>query len=69
MPVEDVFGKETGNFGDRDHDAFWAEYFTAPELTLPPGRYRIEVRRSFRVDDCEGDDIGLWVYSAINVIE
>lgn len=70
QPLAATFAKESGTFGDTKHDEFWDHYFATSELTLPPGRYRIQARALFEVGACEGtNDVGLWVYSVIDVTE
>jgi hypothetical protein len=69
VPLSAPIGKETGNFGDRDHDEFWADFFADPVFTLPPGRYRVMARVSFSVGACRGDMVGAYVPIFINVVD
>lgn len=68
-PITGAIAKELGNFGDREHDEFWGEFFSDPEFTLPPGRYRVMARALFSVGECGGDQIGLHVPIVINVTD
>jgi hypothetical protein len=56
VPMTASFAKETGNFGDTQHDAFWHDYFATPELMLPPGRYRVMARAEFSVGECSREN-------------
>lgn len=71
QPLTAAFAKEGGNFGDRDHDEFWREYFATPELRLPPGRYRIGARVEFALseDECRTNKNLALAFITINVME
>ena len=50
---------KSGGFSPEDPNAnFMAAYFAAPELTLPPGTWRIDVTALGNIrHDCGGDEL------------
>jgi hypothetical protein len=70
-PLAAAFTKESGTFGDREHDEFWGEYFASPELRLPPGRFRVgaRVQFAFSAEECSSTRHQLLAFITINVTE
>jgi hypothetical protein len=69
VPFTEPIAKETGNFGDQQHDGFWQQFFATPQLTLPPGRYRMMARAEFSIGECGPRQTIAYVPIFINVTQ